>query len=413
MAIRMAWSGFTTTKTATRPSFGTRVDSAMVFSRPSVWRWITDMRIALALLLGFVFVAACEAEPEIADGNCLEITLTGTQGGPPAVGGLAGAGTLVRYGSVASNCSEVVMQFDAGRGTTQRLSQIGLSPSDLHAIFLTHVHSDHTEDLAGLLQYRWHFLGGPVDVVCSADAIQKQPGPARTLSCSGLVAHTADAMLQSGEIAQRIAENTKRIAGGPAALVNLQTVSLPLPDKAGSIVWQSGDVSVSAIGTVHIAGSLAYRVDTPEGSVVIAGDAGNSVPAPPRESSTSEAVELLASAADVLVQSTMHSIFAPGSGSRFPPIAYYRQSNVVDIGAMADRAGVEHLMLTHLIPALDAPSHGPYVVPGGPVTGEDYERAAREGGFDGNVHVGVDLMTLRMPVRPEYREKSVVNDARK
>jgi len=29
---------------------------------------------------------------------CMIVTLTGTQGGPSAYGGLAGAGTLVRYG---------------------------------------------------------------------------------------------------------------------------------------------------------------------------------------------------------------------------------------------------------------------------------------------------------------------------
>lgn len=354
------------------------------------------MRLPLVLLLSLAPLTAC-AQSDGPDTTCLEITLTGTQGGPPAVNGLAGAGTLVRYGSANTDCSDTLLQFDAGRGTTERLSQLGLSPLQLDAIFLTHMHSDHTEGLAGLLQYRWHFLGDAVDVVCSADVTTSKPPPERTMSCSKFMAHIGDPMLHSGEIGQRYAENKKRDPAGPAALVRLHLVDLPLPDKPGHVVWQSGDVSVSAIGTAHIAGSLAYRVDTPAGSVVIGGDAGNSKPAPPRDSSTSETVEALANGADVLVHSTMHPLFAPGKGSKFPPIAYNRQSNATDLGAMAERAGVKHLMLTHLIPSLNTASHGPYVIPGGPLKAQDFESTARNGGFEGKIYVGEDLLTLRLP----------------
>ena len=354
------------------------------------------MRHSLLLLLILAPLAAC-AQSDEPNGNCLEISLTGTQGGPPAVNGLAGAGTLVRYGSVDNDCNDTLLQFDAGRGTTERLSQLGISPTKLDAIFLTHLHSDHTEGLFGLLQYRWHFFGGPVDLICSADVTASKPPPQRTMSCSKFVAHIGDAMLQSGEIAQRHAENNKRDPGGPATVVRLQEVALPLPDKPGHQVWQSGDVAVSAIATAHIAGSLAYRVDTPAGSVVIGGDAGNSKPKPPRDTSTSETVEALVRGADVLVHSTMHPVFAPGQGSEFPPIPYYRQSNTADLGAMAERAGVGHLMLTHLIPSLNTPSHGPYVIPGGPLRAQDFESAARNGGFEGKIYVGEDLQTLRLP----------------
>ena len=53
---------------------------------------------------------------------CLKVTLTGTQGGPPVFKGQAGAGTLVQYGDEADGCATTNLQFDAGRGTTQRLS---------------------------------------------------------------------------------------------------------------------------------------------------------------------------------------------------------------------------------------------------------------------------------------------------
>jgi ribonuclease Z len=290
------------------------------------------------------------------------------------------------------------MQFDAGRGTIKRLSQVGISPSQLNAIFLTHMHSDHTEGLAGLLQYRWHFLGDPVDIICSADVVATQPPPERTLSCRGLVVHSADAMLYSGEIAQRYAENKKRDPEGPSALARLQLVALPLPVKTGSVVWQFGDVVVTAIATAHIPGSLAYRVDTPAGSVVISGDAGNSTPVPPRETSTSEALEALAAGADVLVQSVIHPVFAPDAGSNFPAAVYLRQSSAGDIGSMAERIGVRHLMLTHLIPSLGTKSHGPFTIPGGGLNADDFESAVRAGGFKGKVYVGQDLLTLRLPM---------------
>jgi ribonuclease Z len=354
------------------------------------------MRSLLPLLLCLAPLAACAAKTETPADHCMEVTLTGTQGGPPAVNGLAGAGTLVRYGTLANDCSDVLLQFDAGRGTTGRLSQLGISANRIKAVFLTHVHSDHTEGLAGLLQLRWHFAGGPINVICSADVKANKPPPERTLSCAGLLAHTADAMLAAGEIAQRHAENTKRDPAGPAALVQLRAIPLPLPSKPGTVVWESGAVKVSAIGTTHIAGSLAYRVDTPVGSVVIGGDAGNSKSAPPRESSTSETVEALAQGADIIVNSTIHSVFAPGNGSSFPPLVYFRQSNAADLGAMAQRTGAKHLMLTHLIPSLNTPSHGPFAIPGGALVDNDFASAVRKGGFKGRVHVGKDLLTVRL-----------------
>ena len=359
---------------------------------------IINMRKSLGLLLLCAFHAACGGQAADRDGHCLEVTLTGTQGGPTLVNGLAGAGTLVRYGSEATGCGDLTLQFDAGRGTIERISQLGVSPLDVDAVFLTHMHSDHTEGLSGLLQHRWHFLGGPVDVVCAGDVVARRPPPQRTLSCRRLVEHTADALLQSGEIMQRHAENRKRDPAGPASLVHLRTVDLPLPDETATVVWKSGDVTVSVVSTTHIAGSLAFRVDTPAGSVVIGGDASNSSPSPPRESSTSETVELLATGADILVHSVIHTAFAPDAGSTFPPAVYYRQSNATDLGAMAERAGVRHLLLTHLIPALDSPSHGPYLVPDGPLDSDDFASAVRESGFTGDVQVGKDLLSLRLTV---------------
>ncbi len=56
-------------------------------------------------------------------------------------------------------------------------------------------------------------------------------------------------------------------------------------------------------------------------------------------------------------------------------------------------------MLTHLIPPVGAPRQGPYPIPGGALTEADYRDAATSGGFTGNVVVGSDLATLRLPAQ--------------
>ncbi|WP_458790137.1 MBL fold metallo-hydrolase [Yoonia sp. MH D7] len=322
---------------------------------------------------------------------CVEVTLTGTQGGPPVFGGLAGSGTLVTYGTEENNCRDMFLQFDTGRGTNQQLSKLGISAAQLDAVFFTHIHSDHSEGLADLMQVRWHFnSGGPkVDMVCHEDATAEE---GHTMSCVNYAAHIGDALIESGEMAQRLAESANRLAGGPSDLLDVATFGA---SEEPQIVWQEGDVTVSAISSTHVAGHASFRVDTPAGSIVIGGDAGNDTPAPPRDSSTSAQVELLAKDADVLVHSVIHPVMGPDGTTGFPPPIYYRQSTATDLGALAVRAGVENLMYTHMIPPLGATMQGTYPLPAA-LTEADYESAARDGGFEGNVIVGTDLATLRL-----------------
>src|SRR6476620_8051363 len=295
---------------------------------------------AVVVLMAWVssFVSNARAAP------CLLVTLTGTQGGPPAFKGLAGPGTLVRYGEDSNNCSAVKLQFDTGRGTVMRLAELNIPPEQLNAVFFTHMHNDHTEGFADLITLRWMFFGtGPkLDAVCTSDTVSTL---GFTISCQKFTAHIADSFIQSGEVAQRHSEIKERTAGGPADLIN--TITFEAKDEP-QIVWSSGDVKVSAIRSTHIAGHASYRVDTPAGSVVVGGDAGNDTLAPPRASSTSAQVERLAQGADVIVHSTMHPVMGPQGGSGMPAPLFFRQSSTPDLGAMAKRTGAKVLVLTHL-----------------------------------------------------------------
>jgi ribonuclease Z len=348
--------------------------------------------LVVAALVGGIWLATAPSSAQAAP--CLLVTLTGTMSGPVLLNGVAGAGTLVRYGDDGNDCSAVQLQFDTGRGTALRLSQVNVDVGALDAVFFTHMHSDHSEGFSDLMLARWNWnsKGPKLDVVCSNDAVAQPLG--FTLSCRNFVANIGDAFLKSGEIAQRASEDKDRLAGGPAELANLSTFD---PRDEPQVVWSKGDVRVSAVRSTHIAGHASYRVDTPAGSVVIGGDAGNDVPAPPRPTSTSAQVEKLAQGADVIVHSTMHPIMGPDRDSGMPPPVFYRQSATPDLGAMAKRVGAKHLMLTHLAPQVGQPRHGPYKVPGGPLTEADYRRAVEGGGFTGNTIVGSDLATLRLP----------------
>jgi len=316
-------------------------------------------------------------------------------GGPPTFNGLAGPGTLVQYGDTGSNCNTVKMQFDAGRGTNMRLSQVGLPVEQLTAIFFTHMHTDHTEGFADILQLRWHFnsTGPTIDVVCSSDVVSPL---GFTMSCKKFALHIADAFIQSGEMAQRLSEVKERLIGGPADLTNVITFE---PKNEPQVVWSSGDVKVSAIRSTHIVGHASYRVDTPAGSVVIGGDAGNDTVAPPRASSASDQVEKLAVGADIIVHSTIHPIMGPDKDSTMPPLLFYRQSTASDLGAMAKRTGAKYLVLTHLLPPIGAERQGPWKIPGGALTEEDYRKAVQESGFTGNIVVGTDLARIRLPAK--------------
>jgi ribonuclease Z len=340
---------------------------------------------------------AAAAGPRAEAAPCLIVTLTGTQSGPAVFNGQAGAGTLVRFGDDINDCGAVKLQFDAGRGTNMRLSQLNVTPAELNALFFTHMHGDHTEGFADIIQHRWiwNSRGPKLDIVCSADVASTF---GFTVSCRKFVAHIGDAFLQSGEIAQRRVEGggSVRLPGGPAELANVITFE---PKNEPQVVWSLGEVKVSAIRSTHIPGHASFRVDTPAGSVVIGGDATNDVLVQPRKHSTSDQVELLAKGVDVIVHSTMHPVMGPDRDSGMPPEVFNRQSSTIDLGAMARRVNAKHLILTHLGPSIGAARQGAYKVPGGPLTEADFRKAVEASGFTGNIIVGTDLATLRIPVK--------------
>jgi ribonuclease Z len=108
---------------------------------------------------------------------------------------------------------------------------------------------------------------------------------------------------------------------------------------------------------------------------------------------------MLAKGADVIVHSTIHPVMGPDRDSGMPALVFYRQSTAPDLGAMAQRTGAKVLVLTHLGPPPGTAQLGPWKVPGGQLSEDDYRKAAQDGGFKGQIIVAKDLASLRLPAK--------------
>ncbi len=282
-----------------------------------------------------------------------EVILTGT-GVPHPRPGRAGAGVLVRHGDVA-------LQFDAGRSTVMRLMEAGTPPNALSAVFLTHVHSDHVVGLPDVAMTRW---------------IQQQithTGPLVVVAAKGLATRFVSRMLEpyDDDLALR-AEHT----GAAPIEIALRPFDVPTtPD----VIWTTNDgkIRVLAVAVHHepVPEAVAYRIESPDGIIVISGD-----------TRVCPEIEQLSAGADVLVHeacrtSAMQSLIA---GTVFERIFSYH-ADTVELGKMVTRVGVPHVVLTHLIPPPDTPAEV-----------ETFVQDLRNGGYSGHITVGEDLTTLSL-----------------
>ncbi|MFN2464552.1 MAG: MBL fold metallo-hydrolase [Candidatus Dormibacteria bacterium] len=275
----------------------------------------------------------------------MEVILTGT-GCPVVDPRRAGPGTLVRYGGLT-------LQFDAGRGTAQRLVSAGTSVESLTALFITHHHCDHLLGVDDILLSRWilqRLRASPLPVIAPEGASAR------------FITHVLDVWEDDIAVRNEHAGTSERPG---AALTTFVATDAPTE------VWRSGDVVVKAILVEHppVVPSVAYRVDSPDGSVVISGD-----------TRVCAAVETLAAGADVVV----HEVILDGLGGvpESNIISTYH-SKAVELGAMATRLAIPTLVLTHLIP----PPNSAELV-------KAFETQIAAGGYSGSLIVGEDLQQI-------------------
>lgn len=285
-----------------------------------------------------------------------ELIVTGT-GVPHLAPGRAGPGAFVRHGKLR-------LQFDAGRATALRLCEAGVRAQDLTALFVTHHHSDHLTGLTDLLFARWleaHGHFSPLPVIAPI-------GPS-----TRFLERMMDPWVDDLEVRAAHVGRSDR----------------PHPDVRGFEiaddqleVWYDRDAGVRVTArSVHhepVTPAIAYRIDTPDGAIVISGD-----------TIVCNEVAELARGADVLVHEAFRrEALRPFFGAlpHLEHIASYH-ADTTELGALAARIGVPRLVLTHLIPA---PTPGF-------VTEDDFVEDVRRGGYAGEVTVASDLTSLTLP----------------
>lgn len=276
-----------------------------------------------------------------------EVIVTGT-GMPLVEPGRAGPGVLVRYGDIA-------LQFDAGRNTLARLAEAGTQVSELSAVFLTHYHSDHVVGLQDIVLSHWVY-----DFESAYDHFD-------LVAPIGATMQYCERMLDAWDNDLEVRASH---GGNRSPLPKVDLVGFDVPDTPTE-VWQRGDVRVTAGQVRHepVIGAVGYRIETPDGIVVISGD---TVVCP-------EMAELAAGADVVVYEAMLTDVVL----TKYPPsmryIAEYH-ADTVQIGEQMAELEVPNLMLTHLIPQPDSPE-----------LVQAFDDRVRAGGYKGNTLVCNDL----------------------
>lgn len=242
--------------------------------------------------------------------------------------------------------------FDAGAGVMRRVAAAGLPIDGFTAAFLTHLHSDHTLGLPDVLLTTWTMgRRGPFPLV----------GPPGT---EAMVGHLLAAWQEDVHV--RLTGLERGQPAGPGVSVQ---------ETRGGVVYDSAGVRITAIPVPHgeLELSFAFRIETPSRVIVLSGD-----------TAPSEAVEAAARGADLLVHEgypevRLRAENRPG-GEHWPAYMRAVHTSDVEIGQLAARAGVRHLVLSHFIWMGGTPA--------------DAIAGVRRGGFTGPVTVAEDLMAF-------------------
>ena len=310
-----------------------------------------------------------------------ELVLLGTAGAPLPVAGRGGiSSALVVDGRV--------FVVDCGRGSPSAYAGAGLDFARLEAVFITHLHADHTGDLPGLILYPWGVredADGPLPPL-------RVYGPSRpAVLPEGDAAFHRETTIFPERPTPSTSDLVHAILAGYAYHLNVMPLDCHMPDPGALVrgidihvparaegvprdpvvVFDDDAVRVTAVAVTHghAVPALGYRFDTADGSVVFSGD-----------TTVNDDLIALARDADILVHQVADLGYLERHGTTGAELARMAglHTDVTEVGGVAERARVRELILSHYLPA------DPRAV-----TEQEWaERAGR--GFSGTVTAGRD-----------------------
>ena len=215
--------------------------------KPALGAFRRRMLQTAICLLSVLSVPVAASAQEAADNNIV-VTLLGT-GSPSPNPDRFSSATLVQAGGFN-------MLFDAGRGATIRLRQIGVRLGSVSPTFISHFHSDHTVGLPDL------WMTGYIQT-----AYAKRSEPMLVIGPTG-TKHMADTMRSAF-----VEDRTIRLADEKVPEVATEIMARDFKDNG--VVFESRGVKVTAFAVNHgelIHPAYGYRVDYAGHSVLISGD---------------------------------------------------------------------------------------------------------------------------------------------
>lgn len=271
----------------------------------------------------------------------MQIIILGS-GSPLVVPDRAGPSTLIRIGKMD-------LLFDCGRAVLMRGAAVGMSARDLTALFVTHMHSDHTTDYNDIITTRW--ISSPcVNPLQAYGPLGFQRFTDATL-----------AMLDT-DIHYRMAHH-QDLTEAPQVQVH---------EVAPGVVFDSNGVKIIAAATDHspVHPTMGFRIEAGGKVVVIAGD---TVPC--------AGLTALCQGADVYVQTVLRRKMVEAVPvKRFQEVLDYH-SDIEQAAKTAAAGGVRVLVLNHPVPAPQPGTEPQWI-------------AEARAHFDGEVLLAVDLLAV-------------------
>jgi len=256
---------------------------------------------------------------------------------------LCGTGSPIATADRAAACTAVLagghfFLVDVGPAAVRNLGVWRLPLDRLDGVLLTHFHSDHVGDLGEAVTQSW--IGGRHDAL----PVYGPPGVDRVVA--GF--QEAYALDRSYRVAHHGAEAMPPGSGVLAA----RTVTLPGPDEV-AVVFEGDGLRVTAFRVDHtpIEPAYGYRFDYAGRSVVVSGDT-KPLPNLVRQAKGAS-VLILEALAGHMIERVSKGAAAAGNArlAKLSGDILDYHTTPAQAVEMARDAGVEALVMTHLVPA--------------------------------------------------------------